>query len=89
MVEERGDLSPKNGEESKGDEITKAKPVEPYKTPIFFPQRLAKAKLKSVFGKFLEVLKKLHINILFMDDISRMPSQVQFVHDMLSNKRKF
>ncbi|XP_020256161.1 uncharacterized protein LOC109833032 [Asparagus officinalis] len=34
----------------------------PYKPPLPFPQMLAKAKLEKQFGKFLEILKKLHIN---------------------------
>jgi len=32
--------------------------VEPYRPPVPFPQRLAKAKLEAKFGKFLEILKK-------------------------------
>ena len=58
-AEERGDSSMKSGEQSKEDEITKARLVEPYKPLIPFHQRLAKAKLEAKFGNFLEVLKKI------------------------------
>ncbi|XP_010681877.2 uncharacterized protein LOC104896782 [Beta vulgaris subsp. vulgaris] len=64
-------------------------PMEPYKPPVPFPQRLAQAKLEKKYGKFLDILKKLHINIPFLDAISEMPSYTKFLKDMLSNKRKF
>ena len=35
--------------------------------PIPYPQRLRKNKLDKQFTKFLEVFKKLHINIPFID----------------------
>ncbi|XP_020262292.1 uncharacterized protein LOC109838247 [Asparagus officinalis] len=60
----------------------------PYKPPLPFPQRLAKAKLEKQFGKFLEILKKLHINIPFTEAISQMPSYAKFLKEILSNKRK-
>lgn len=63
-------------------------PIEPYKPPVPFPQRLAQAKLEKKYGKFLDILKKLHINIPFLDAISEMPSYTMFFKDMLSNKRK-
>ncbi|KAL2921987.1 Protein hu-li tai shao [Bienertia sinuspersici] len=63
-------------------------PIAPYKPPVPFPQRLAQAKLEMKYGKFLEVLKKLHINIPFLDAISEMPSYAKFLKDILSNKRK-
>ena len=40
------------------------------------------------FTKFLEVFKKLHINIPFADALSQMPSYVKFLKDILSNKQK-
>ncbi|XP_048491283.1 uncharacterized protein LOC125492650 [Beta vulgaris subsp. vulgaris] len=63
-------------------------PIRPYTPPVPFPQRLAHAKLEKKYGKFLDILKKLHINIPFLDAISEMPSYAKFLKDMLSNKRK-
>ncbi|XP_048496363.1 uncharacterized protein LOC125495629 [Beta vulgaris subsp. vulgaris] len=63
-------------------------PIKQYKPPVPFPQRLAQAKLEKKYGKFLDIVKKLHINIPFLDDISKMPSYAKFLKDMLSNKRK-
>ncbi|XP_022897634.1 uncharacterized protein LOC111411325 [Olea europaea var. sylvestris] len=62
--------------------------VKAYIPPIPFPQRLQKHKLDIQFGKFLEVFKKLHINILFADALAQMPSYAKFMKDILSNKRK-
>ena len=53
---------------------------------IPYPQRLKKGKLDKKFTKFLEVFKKLHINILFADALERMPSYVKFMKEILSNK---
>ena len=74
MVEKKENSSLESGEQAKNEEATKPKPVKPHRPLIPFPQRLAKAKLEAKYGKFLEVLKKLHINIPFLDAISEMPS---------------
>ncbi|XP_057248969.1 uncharacterized protein LOC104886741 [Beta vulgaris subsp. vulgaris] len=58
-------------------------PIKPYKPPVPFPQRLAQAKLEKKYGKFLDNLKKLHINIPFLDAISEMPS---YANAILQNK---
>ncbi|XP_057989074.1 uncharacterized protein LOC110636739 [Hevea brasiliensis] len=63
-------------------------PHAPYKPPLPFPQRFQKAKIDNQFGKFLEVLKKLYINIPFTDVISQMPSYAKFLKEILSNKRR-
>ena len=49
---------------------------------------MAKAKLDLQFGKFLEVLKKLYINIPFTETLSQMPSYAKFFKEILSNKIK-
>ncbi|XP_073120574.1 uncharacterized protein [Henckelia pumila] len=55
--------------------------------PPPFPAALKKAKLDSQFGKFLEVFKKLNINIPFADALMQMPSYAKFLKEILSNKR--
>ncbi|XP_057247482.1 uncharacterized protein LOC130589875 [Beta vulgaris subsp. vulgaris] len=54
-------------------------PIRPYTPPVPFPQRLARAKLEKKYGKFLDILKKLHINIPFLEAISEMPSYAKFL----------
>ncbi|XP_024035502.1 uncharacterized protein LOC127899262 [Citrus sinensis] len=63
-------------------------PVKAYVPPIPFPQRLQKKKLDKQFSKFLDVFKKLHINISFADALEQMRSYVKFMKEILSNKRK-
>ena len=53
-----------------------------------YPQRLKKHKLDKQFTKFMEVFKKLHINIPFADALEQMPSYVKFMKDILSQKRR-
>ena len=55
---------------------------------ISYPHRLKKSKLDKQFTKFMEVFKKLHINIPFADALEQMPSSVKFMKDILSEKRR-
>ncbi|XP_057996598.1 uncharacterized protein LOC131175918 [Hevea brasiliensis] len=82
-----------NEEANKKKEIEKEEeekyvPPTPYKPPLPYPQRFQKAKLDKQFENFLEVLKKLYINIPFTDAISQMPSYTKFLKEILSNKRR-
>ena len=49
---------------------------------------LQKQKLDKQFGKFLEVFKKLHINIPFAEALEQMPSYAKFMKGILSRKLK-
>ena len=40
------------------------------------------------FAKFLEVFKKLHIDIPFTEALAQMSTYMKFMKDILSNKRK-
>jgi hypothetical protein len=60
----------------------------PYVPPLPFPQRFQKLQIEKQFEKFLEVFKKLHINIPFADALAQMPSYFKFMKEILSNKRK-
>ncbi|XP_022883864.1 uncharacterized protein LOC111400705 [Olea europaea var. sylvestris] len=70
------------------DKTQSKAPVNPYKPPIPFPQRLEKQKLEQQCKKFFEVFKKLHINIPLADVLFQMPSYSKFLKDILSNKHK-
>ena len=74
-------------EQSVGDK-TEAKDNPQPIAPIPYPQRLKKHKLDKQFTKFMEVFKKLHINIPFADALEQMPSYVKFMKDILSQKRR-
>ncbi|KAK8933442.1 hypothetical protein KSP39_PZI015251 [Platanthera zijinensis] len=57
--------------------------------PPPFPSRLVKNKLEMQFQKFMEMFKKLTINIPFAEALEQMPSYVKFMKDILSKKRRF
>ena len=59
--------------------------IEPT-VPIPYPQHLKKNKLDKQFTKFMEVFKKLPINIPFVEALEQMPSYVKFRKDILSKK---
>ena len=62
-------------------------PVSRDPTPLIpYPQRLKKGKLEKQFVKFLDIFKKLHINIPFMDALVNMPSYGKFMKNILANK---
>lgn len=63
-------------------------PINPYKPPILFSQRLKKHKLDQQYTNFLEVFKKLYMNISFTDALIQMHSYVKFLKDVQSNKHK-
>ena len=63
-------------------------PVKPYKPHVPYLQRLVKAREEFKYGKFLEMLKKFHINFPFLEAITDMPSYVKFLKNLLSNKGK-
>ena len=47
--------------------------------PISYPQLLKKNKLDKQFTKFMEVFKKLHINIPLEEALEQMPNCVKFM----------
>ena len=56
--------------------------------PLPFPQRFQKKKLDEQFFKFLNIFKKLGVNIPFADALAHMPNYVKFMKEIISNKRK-
>ncbi|XP_073014529.1 uncharacterized protein [Primulina eburnea] len=67
--------------------------VEVEQPPVFkpilpYPQRFKKKKLDEQFAKFLEIFKKIHINIPFADALEQMPNYAKFIKDVMSKKRK-
>jgi len=59
-----------------------------HKPKIPFPQRLAKPNMEAQFNKFVDMLKKICINIPFAEALSQMPLYAKFLKDIFSKKRK-
>ena len=54
-----------------------------------FPQRLQRAKMEEQFSKFLDMFKKIEINIPFAEALAQLPNYAKFMKDILSKKRRF
>ena len=76
-------------EQPKGSNDLKKKEGVPAYTPsVPFPQRLQKSRREEQFSKFLDIFKKIEINIPFAEVISQMPLYAKFLKEILSKKRK-
>ena len=62
--------------------------VQAYTLAVPFSQRLQKEKKEEQFSKFLEIFKKIEINIPFAEVITQMPNYANFLKDILSKKKK-
>ena len=58
-----------------------------YTPPLPFPQRFRKTKLDEQFAKFMNMFKKLEINIPFVNALAQMPNYVKFMKEIMSNKK--
>nr|GEV45910.1 reverse transcriptase domain-containing protein [Tanacetum cinerariifolium] len=61
---------------------------KPYKPKIPYPQRLRKEKMKAQYGKFLDMIRAVRINIPLVDILSEMPNYGKFLKELISNKHK-
>ena len=66
--------------QKQNDGVKQVYPPPPY------PKRLQKQKFDKQFPKFLEVLKKLQINIPFAEALEQMSSYAKFMKVILSQK---
>ncbi|GJV01032.1 reverse transcriptase domain-containing protein [Tanacetum coccineum] len=68
---------------------TKETPTpKPYKPKIPYPQRLRKEKMEAQYGKFLDIICAVRINVPLVDVLARMPNYGKFLKDLISNKHK-
>ena len=55
-------------------------------TTLPFSERIRKPVANEQFGKFVEVIRKLHVNILLLDTM-QVPTYAKYIKDILGNKR--
>ena len=70
-------------------DLRKKEKVQACKPSVPFSQRLKKAKLEEKFSKFLNMFKKIEINIPFSEALTKMPHYAKFMKGILSRKGKF
>ncbi|GJZ76464.1 reverse transcriptase domain-containing protein [Tanacetum coccineum] len=61
---------------------------KPYKPKIQYPQRLRKEKMEAQYGKFLDMIRAVRINIPLVDVLAGMPNYGKFLKELISNKHK-
>ena len=71
------------------EQLRENEPVTiPIPPPVPFPQRLKKRKDEENFNKFLEMFKKIQINIPFTKAIAQIPSYAKYLKEIVSRKKK-
>ncbi|XP_030496672.2 uncharacterized protein LOC115712523 [Cannabis sativa] len=90
--EEEGEPTPTQEKKKTTDGLQQKETPPPiiidHHIKIPYPQRLQKNKIDKQFSKFLEIFKKLHINIPFIEALEQMPTYLKFMKDILSKKIK-
>ncbi|GJT44866.1 reverse transcriptase domain-containing protein [Tanacetum coccineum] len=61
---------------------------KPYKPKILYPQRLQKEKKEAQYGKFLDMIHAVRINVPLIDVLAGMPNYGKFLKELISNKHK-
>ncbi|GJU30688.1 reverse transcriptase domain-containing protein [Tanacetum coccineum] len=61
---------------------------KPYKPKISYPQRLRKEKMEAQYGKFLDMIRAVRINVPLIDVLAGMPNYGKILKELISNKHK-
>ena len=69
--------------------LTKGKRLSPHLNPPPLDLPFQKKKVDTQFVKFMDMLKKIQINIPFTDALEQMPNYAKFMKDVLSKRRRF
>ena len=78
----------KNEESIEKEKPQKKEEVRVYRPPLPFPQRLKQAKIDEQFFRFVNMFKKLEVNIPFAEALAQMPNYAKFMKDIINKKRK-
>ncbi|GJX74161.1 hypothetical protein Tco_0312756 [Tanacetum coccineum] len=63
-------------------------PVKETPTKIPYPQRLKKEKMEAQYGKFLDMIRAVRINVPLVDVLARMPNYGKFLKELVNDKYK-
>ncbi|XP_027368237.1 uncharacterized protein LOC113874211 [Abrus precatorius] len=77
----------KRGKKQRFEQAYKPINEEQYKR-LPFPKRVQDPRQERQFERFIDVFKKLQINIPFVEALEQMPSYAKFMIELLSKKRK-
>ena len=60
--------------------------LTPLHVSVLFPRRVKDKQKDKQFSKFIEMFKKLHVNIPFTETIVEMSKYAKFLKEIISNK---
>ncbi|XP_057719662.1 uncharacterized protein LOC130934090 [Arachis stenosperma] len=83
-------VAPKLGNEDEGEIPASPPPkavLKPYVPKSPYPQSLRKDGKDGQFSKFLEIFKRLQINIPFAEALEQMPFYAKFLKELITKKR--
>ncbi|XP_042067459.1 uncharacterized protein LOC121810799 [Salvia splendens] len=80
------EASTKSPPKDQAETIVPPKPTE-VKLPV--PQMMQKKKKDEQFSRFLDIFRKVQINIPLVEALQQMPSYAKFLKDVVSQKRKW
>ncbi|KAL4381049.1 hypothetical protein AHAS_Ahas04G0094600 [Arachis hypogaea] len=99
VVEERApskdnheEVAPKHGNEDEGETPVSPPPkpvLKPYVPKAPYQQRFRKDGKDGQFSKFLEIFKRLQINIPFAEALEQMPLYAKFMKELTTKKRNW
>ncbi|GJX04033.1 reverse transcriptase domain-containing protein [Tanacetum coccineum] len=85
----RSDDEPTPQPKTKSPKPVKETPLpKPDKPKIPYPQRLRKEKIEAQYGKFLDMIRAVRINVPLVDVLSGMPNYGKFLKELIRNKHK-
>nr|GEY15562.1 reverse transcriptase domain-containing protein [Tanacetum cinerariifolium] len=62
---------------------------KPYEQKIPYPQRLRKEKMEAQYGKFLDMIQAVRINVPLVDVSAGMPNYRKFLKELIRNNKSF
>ncbi|GKE81536.1 putative ribonuclease H-like domain-containing protein, partial [Tanacetum coccineum] len=69
--------------------LTAENQISPFYIPkIPYSQRLRKEKMEAQYGKFLDMIRAVQINVPLVDVLAGMPNYRKFLKELISNKHK-
>ena len=81
-------LRPTSTAQPSESSVKEGEPVRTYKPTPPYPGRLRARVDTEQYSRFLEMLKKLHVNLPFVEAVTKMPKYAKFLKDLLTNKKK-
>ncbi|XP_016168648.1 uncharacterized protein LOC107611208 [Arachis ipaensis] len=86
---EEPQTSKKGNQDMEENSQEQRKEVKPYTPPLPYAQRLQRELKDQQFPKFLEVFKKLEINIPLAKALEQMPLYAKFLKELINKKRSW